>query len=179
MFKWFKKNKQDPIKSTHGKKTLNDVTTGSQVKIQSLEGKNEECQRLREMGFCENAHVEKVAENKALICKVCDTRVIISHGLAKNIVVSEDLDSKIDTIESSDSRIVLLSELSQGQKARIYDFVMENDTCARLEEMGVTPGEEVEVVRYAPMGDPIEIRIRGYALSLRKEEADLIQVTVS
>jgi len=73
---------------------------------------------------------------------------------------------------------VLLGSLSQGQSGVVYDFVEESDTCARLEEMGVTPGERVEIVRYAPLGDPIEIRIRGYLLTLRKEEADLIKVSL-
>ncbi len=78
---------------------------------------------------------------------------------------------------TEESPIKLLNDLVKGQTARIHDFTEENDTCARLEEMGVTPGEEISVVRYAPLGDPIEIRVRGYNLSLRKEEADLIQVT--
>jgi ferrous iron transport protein A len=75
-------------------------------------------------------------------------------------------------------KMILLSELQRGQKGIIYDFIEESDTCARLEEMGVTPGETVEIIRYAPLGDPIEIRIRGYLLAMRKEEADLIQITV-
>lgn len=73
---------------------------------------------------------------------------------------------------------IVLSQLSIGQKARIRDFLIESDDCERIEEMGVTPGEQVEVIRYAPLGDPIEIKIRGYLLSLRKEEAQLIQVEV-
>lgn len=76
------------------------------------------------------------------------------------------------------SKKVSLSQLSVGQKARICDFVVESDDYERIEEMGVTPGEQVEVIRYAPLGDPIEIKIRGYCLSLRKEEAELIQVEV-
>ena len=71
-----------------------------------------------------------------------------------------------------------LSELSVGERATITDFIEENDACARLEEMGMTPGEAVEIVRYAPLGDPIEVKVRGYLLSLRKEEADLIQVAI-
>ena len=71
-----------------------------------------------------------------------------------------------------------LSELAVGQAAIIVDFIEENDTCARLEEMGVTPGESVELIRCAPLGDPLEIRIRGYHLSLRKKEADLITVRI-
>ncbi len=44
-------------------------------------------------------------------------------------------------------------------------------------EMGLLPGTEVRVVRVAPLGDPIELRVRGYALSLRRAEAAKITVT--
>lgn len=81
-------------------------------------------------------------------------------------------------MSETNTKTVLLSSLTRGQSGIIYDFIEESDTCARLEEMGVTPGETVEVVRFAPLGDPIEIRIRGYLLSLRKEEADLIKVSL-
>ncbi len=80
---------------------------------------------------------------------------------------------------SKNNNTVPLSKMSIGQKGRIRDFIVESDDCERIEEMGVTPGEYVEVVRYAPLGDPIEIKIRGYHLSLRKEEAQLIQVEVA
>lgn len=75
-------------------------------------------------------------------------------------------------------KIKLLSDLGIGDSAKIYDFVEESDACARLEEMGVTPGEKIEIIRYAPLGDPMEVRIRGYMLALRKQEAKLIQVSV-
>ena len=84
---------------------------------------------------------EKVAENGALICKVCDTKVIISEELAKNIIIGDCHEDK--------KKFLLLSQLSAGQKAVIADFYEENDACARLEEMGVTPGEKIEVVRRA------------------------------
>lgn len=71
---------------------------------------------------------------------------------------------------------MLLSQLSLGQKGTIAGFVIENDDCERIEEMGLTPGEIVEIIRFAPLGDPLEIKIRGYSLSLRKEEANLIEV---
>jgi Fe2+ transport system protein FeoA len=47
----------------------------------------------------------------------------------------------------------------------------------RLLEMGLTVGAQFEVVRYAPMGDPIDIKVRGYHLSLRKNEAAGVLVT--
>ena len=46
----------------------------------------------------------------------------------------------------------------------------------RLIDMGLTPGTSVELVRMAPFGDPMEVRLRGYELSLRKEDAAQIQV---
>lgn len=66
--------------------------------------------------------------------------------------------------------------MSIGQQGVVEDFASETDDFERIEEMGVTRGETVEIVRYAPLGDPIEIKIRGYFLSLRKQEADQIKV---
>ena len=48
----------------------------------------------------------------------------------------------------------------------------------RLLDMGLTPDTDIEVVRVAPFGDPIQIRIRGYCLSLRKSEAEHVEVEV-
>ena len=53
-----------------------------------------------------------------------------------------------------DRKTVSLSKMSVGQKGHIREFVVESDDCERIEEMGVTPGEHVEVVRYAPIGRP-------------------------
>lgn len=47
----------------------------------------------------------------------------------------------------------------------------------KLLALGVTPGAQLEVVRFAPLGDPMEIKIRGFSLSLRKHEAQVIQTT--
>ena len=63
-----------------------------------------------------------------------------------------------------------------GRKLKIVGFTLPPDIYQRLLEMGLTKGTPCTVVRYAPMGDPIEIRIRGYHLSLRKSEAAGIAV---
>ncbi len=70
-------------------KTLNDVRIGQSVRIECLRGEEGVCQRLRELGFCESAVIEKVADNGGLICRVCDARIAISKGLAGNIVVKD------------------------------------------------------------------------------------------
>jgi ferrous iron transport protein A len=68
-----------------------------------------------------------------------------------------------------------LSELKQGQRGRIRCF--DNDELElKLMEMGCIPGEEVVVEQVAAMGDPISIRIAGYLLSLRLNEANQIIV---
>ncbi len=72
--------------------------------------------------------------------------------------------------------MVSLDQLRAGQRGRI-GAIQGNDTLVqRLMEMGLLEGEEVEVVGFAPMGDPMEIRLRDYRLSLRCSEAARIQI---
>jgi len=69
-----------------------------------------------------------------------------------------------------------LSELSLGASARVKDFPKAGATFVRLREMGLLPGTTVTFVRAAPLGDPLEFKLRGYHLTLRREEA--AQITV-
>jgi len=72
-----------------------------------------------------------------------------------------------------------LDQLRAGQRARI-DAVRGDDALGqRLLEMGLLEGDEVEVVGFAPLGDPMEIRLRDYRLSLRRSEAARILVSVT
>jgi ferrous iron transport protein A len=66
-----------------------------------------------------------------------------------------------------------LSELKQGERGKIKCF-QNSDLELKLMEMGCIPGEEVVVEQVAPLGDPISIRISGYLLSLRLNEANQI-----
>ena len=68
-----------------------------------------------------------------------------------------------------------LSELKAGERATITHFETP-DLQLKLMEMGCLPGEEIVVEQIAPLGDPISVRIAGYALSLRKNEANQILV---
>jgi ferrous iron transport protein A len=64
-----------------------------------------------------------------------------------------------------------LADLRAGGRGRIHGVDGAAALQQRLLEMGLTPGTEVEVVRFAPLGDPMEIRVRGYYLSLRRADA--------
>ena len=69
-----------------------------------------------------------------------------------------------------------LSQLEMGQKAQVVGVTGQGEISRRLLEMGVTPGVEVRLLRAAPLGDPLEFELRGYRLSLRRSEAQRIEV---
>ncbi len=70
-----------------------------------------------------------------------------------------------------------LRQLAVGDRARVAGFAETGGGYRRkLLSLGLTPGAELSVTRVAPMGDPVEIRVRGYALSLRRDEADALSV---
>jgi len=71
-----------------------------------------------------------------------------------------------------------LHELKPGEKGKIVKVAGGGGIHRRLLDMGLVSGSEVEVERVAPLGDPFEIKIKGYHLSLRKEEASNIEVEV-
>lgn len=71
-----------------------------------------------------------------------------------------------------------LSDVSPGAKGRIAFVSGRGPVRKRLMEMGLTSDTRFEVIRVAPMGDPVEIKIRGYYLSMRKNEANHIEVEV-
>ncbi len=69
-----------------------------------------------------------------------------------------------------------LSDLRPGEKAVITDLPEGLPSLTRLREMGLLPGTRLEFVRRAPLGDPVEVSVRGALLSLRDSEAALIAV---
>ena len=72
-----------------------------------------------------------------------------------------------------------LASLPPGTQARVIAVNGSSAIARRLMEMGVVPGAPVRVIKAAPLGDPIEIRVRSYHLALRLTEAQTILVTIS
>jgi len=64
-----------------------------------------------------------------------------------------------------------LSELAVGTSGIVRAFARTGPTAIRLREMGVLPGTRITLLRIAPLGDPLEFKVRGYHLSLRKVDA--------
>ncbi len=71
---------------------------------------------------------------------------------------------------------VSLASLSPGQKGKITALDLPGAQKGRVMEMGLTAGTTIEVIKVAPMGDPVQYKVRGGHISLRKAEAALIQV---
>lgn len=72
-----------------------------------------------------------------------------------------------------------LTSLGAGSLATITDVDAPPESRGRLLELGLVAGTAIELVRFAPLGDPLEIKVRGYHLTLRKHEAEHIQVRPS
>ena len=69
-----------------------------------------------------------------------------------------------------------LKDVKVGKRVRVIKVGGEGAIERRIMDMGITKGVEIYVRKVAPLGDPIEINVRGYELSLRKADADMIEV---
>ncbi|HEY3391386.1 MAG TPA: ferrous iron transport protein A [Lacipirellulaceae bacterium] len=72
----------------------------------------------------------------------------------------------------------IAAELSAGESGRVARVTGADEISRRLMEMGVTPGVQLRCLGAAPLGDPLEFELRGYRLSLRKREAEHIELVV-
>jgi Fe2+ transport system protein FeoA len=76
----------------------------------------------------------------------------------------------------SEARKPTLTDVPIGSAAKVIAINGANRIARRLMEMGVIPGVSLEVLKAAPFGDPIEVRVRGYNLAMRRSEAAAIEV---
>lgn len=72
-----------------------------------------------------------------------------------------------------------LKEIPCGQTVKVTKLTGEGPVKRRIMDMGITKGVSVTVQKVAPLGDPIELTVRGYQLSLRKADAEMIEVEQS
>ena len=97
------------------------------------------------------------------------TRIGLDESIARDIKVIEKEFSDI-------SRWTSLDELKAGERAHVVNILGTGALKRRLMDMGLTKKTLIEVRKYAPLGDPIEITVRNYELTLRKKEASSIMV---
>ena len=85
----------------------------------------------------------------------------------------------LERVERLDPATVSLDRLRVGASARVLAVRGEGAVARRLMEMGVVPGAPVRLVKAAPLGDPLEVRVRNYHLALRRSEAQTVSVVLS
>lgn len=81
----------------------------------------------------------------------------------------------VPTDSAAPASPLTLADLQPGERA-VIGALPANEATQRLREMGLVAGTKVRLLRFAPMGDPLELEVRGYRLSLRRAEAALIPV---
>lgn len=152
---------------------LCQLSAGGLGRVRELTGSAEFRQRVREMGLGESTYVTKISGTATILCQVNGTRIALSHDAAKNIVV-EPLTSRPPSAPMP--QLIPLSSVAVGGSAVVKEFPKNGSSFVRLREMGLLVGTRVTLVRTAPLGDPIEIKVRGYHLTLRKSEAEHVLV---
>ena len=74
--------------------------------------------------------------------------------------------------------MVTLRDCAPGSHVKVLRIIGEGAVKRRIMDMGITKGIDISVRKLAPLGDPVELTVRGYELSLRKEDADIIEVEI-
>ena len=116
-------------------------------------------------------------ETIEVVTKTKNSGIIIVKG--SRLAFDASILDKIDLAPAEeDQKKIPLSELPVGHSAIVTDIFSANETKRRLMDMGITKRTRVLLRKVAPLGDPLEISLRGYELTLRKSEAQMISVVM-
>ena len=116
-------------------------------------------------------------ETIEVVTKTKNSAIIIVKG--SRLAFDASILDKIDLAPAEeDKKKIPLSELPVGHSAIVTDIFSANETKRRLMDMGITKRTRVLLRKVAPLGDPLEISLRGYELTLRKSEAQMISVVM-
>ena len=116
-------------------------------------------------------------ETIEVVTKTKNSAIILVKG--SRLAFDASILDKIDLAPAEeDQKKIPLSELPVGHSAIVTDIFSANETKRRLMDMGITKRTRVLLRKVAPLGDPLEISLRGYELTLRKSEAQMISVVM-
>ena len=116
-------------------------------------------------------------ETIEVVTKTKNSAIIIVRG--SRLAFDASIMDKIDLAPAEEEqKKIPLSELPVGHSAIVTDIFSANETKRRLMDMGITKRTRVLLRKVAPLGDPLEISLRGYELTLRKSEAQMISVVM-
>lgn len=149
---------------------LFEIKSGG-ARVLSWQGGASAEKRLSDLGLHPGTRLEVVqhsGEAGMLVAVNDDARIVVDPATAALVVVTP-LEPVLPALT--------LSALAPGDRARIVSLAKSRlDYRQKLMSMGLTPGVEFEITRVAPLGDPVELRVRGFSMSLRRAEAELVAV---
>lgn len=126
-------------------------------------------QKLSDLGLHVGGKIDVISNQGAngVVVGIGDGRVALDRASAE----------KVRVVPHTGGDIIGIGDLHPGDKARVVGLKKgDRDYRQRLMAMGLTPGVKFTLIRVAPLGDPVEISVRGSALSLRKGEAELLML---
>ena len=166
------------------KNSLAKTKVGERVLLLELDCDNANS-RLRGMGLIPGALMEIISKTAdgSVVVALQDQRLGLGADLAHQIqVIAADSawkkkKEKTAMKPDSNSQSLKLRDCPVGKRVRVVSYEPTARTYKRkLLAMGLTPGTEFTITRHAPLGDPTEIEVRGFHLSLRKDEADALLI---
>lgn len=149
--------------------SLGDMEKNKTYRVQDIQLSTDTTKHLNELGIIKGSKIALVelSGNNAIVLSQ-NARLAMDRQVLASIIVDEVTDT-----DESWSSLDMLEVGERGKVVRIYGT---GAVKRRLMDMGLTRGTELLVRKHAPLGDPIEINLRGYELSLRKDEASQVLV---
>jgi DtxR family Mn-dependent transcriptional regulator len=170
---------------------LTEVRVGETVRVIEIKVGQAAGDFLTEIGIMAGSEIEVLATSpSSMLLTVGGQQLSLVSDLATQILINGSNLAKADFIETDQQRNeetmtqtttvtaqqIPLSQLQKGQNAIVVRIEGKGAVRRRMMDMGIVPGAEIHVIRVAPFGDPTEYSIKGYSLSLRKSEAEDIQI---
>jgi ferrous iron transport protein A len=156
--------------------TLARVAMGKTVWLVGFQGTGG-INRLLGMGLNPGIQLQVISSQPSgsVLIGIQDNRIGIGAEMAEKILVSDSQPQKLAPKTNVPEVRTFLREIPIGKVGKVvgYDQALRGYK-GKLLSMGLTPGTEFTVIRVAPLGDPVEIQVRGFHLSLRKQEADAL-----
>lgn len=150
--------------------SLQEGTVGTVYYFKEVRNANTSERHLANLGFVKGTKIRIISQDKRgdLIILVKETRLAISPSVASQVMVSAESQQPL--------HYQTLDGVGIGAVTKVENVLGGGVIRRRLMDMGLTRGVDVVIRKVAPLGDPIEVTIRGYELTLRKAEAELVLV---
>jgi ferrous iron transport protein A len=160
-----------------GDSALSLAQAGDRLRVTQIKGGSSLRTYLAEMGVREGTQLDVIdrSASGSAIVMIGDQQIGLGAGMTEKILCIQATPGYPEGQNPRPGVKTRLREIAIGAKGRILGYESTNRSYKRrLLSMGLTPGTEFKIIRHAPLGDPTEIKVRGFSLTLRKDEADAL-----